>query len=122
MAKPRLKFHTLILASALAVLVLMAVPPARQVVEQQRQITAEETKLQALLDENARLEERLQRLADQDYLEKLAREQLEMVRPGEISYVVVPPEMEQETQAPHADPKPWYGRAWEWIKGLFGGD
>lgn len=113
----QLKLHWVVLLSTLGVIVMMALPPARSVIEQQKQIKAEEVKLAALLQENEYLEQRLMRLKDQDYIEKLAREQLEMVRPGEISYVVVAPERPAAEEAPPPKPKAWYEKAWEWITG-----
>lgn len=115
----RLNFHRIVLAATLAVIAMMAVPPARQVFEQHRRISHEEAKLVALLDENAHLEERLSRLQDPEYVEKLAREQLEMVRPGEISYVLVPPAAEEEPGEAHLGRLPWYERFWNWLEGLF---
>lgn len=72
-------------------LALTGLAPARQAYLQRQRIVAEERRLAALQAENGRLSERLQRLNDPEYVEKLAREQLGLVKPGEVSYVVVPP-------------------------------
>lgn len=46
---------------------------------------------QDLIDANARLREEIKRLETDDrYLERLAREQLGLVRPGEIELLIVP--------------------------------
>jgi cell division protein FtsB len=121
MARHNLRFHRAALALTLGAILLMALPPARQLYAQQRSIAAEEAKLALLSEENARLEQRLARLQDPDYIEKLAREQLGMVRPGEISYVVVPPEASAPEPEP-AKPKqvPWYKSFWNWLKDLAG--
>lgn len=121
MAKRNLRFHRAALALTLGAILIMALAPARQLYAQQRSISGEETKLSALAKENARLEQRLARLQDPDYIEKLAREQLGMVRPGEISYVVVPPEASNPEEAPpKPKPAPWYVRAWNWLKDVAG--
>lgn len=122
MARRNLRFHRAALAVTLAAILLMAVPPGRQLYAHQRRIDAGESRLEALRVQNEVLQERLQRLADPEYVEKLAREQLGMVRPGEISYVLVPPEA-SPTPKPPSKPKkpPWYERVWNWLEGLAGG-
>lgn len=117
MARSKLSFHRWALAITLAVILVMAISPARQLYAQQSRIDSAEAKLKLLREENGRLEQRLERLKDSEYVEKLAREELGMVRPGEISYVVVPPEASvKEEPPPAAKPKPWYQRAWNWLK------
>lgn len=102
-------------------LALTGLAPARQAFLQQQRIAAEERKLAALEAENARLAERLQRLNDPEYVEKLAREQLGLVKPGEVSYVVVPPadEVTDTAQAPAAERKSLWGKALDLVAKLF---
>jgi cell division protein FtsB len=116
------RFHRILLLSAVAVVLLMAMPPARQLYGQYRRITVEKEKLAALRDANSDLEQELERLKSPDYLERLAREQLGMVKPGETAYVVVRPNPSEGEKAPHSKPKPWYLRAWEWLVGLVPAD
>jgi cell division protein FtsB len=105
----------------LVVLLLMAVPPARQLYRQHTQVQAAERQLEALQRGNDELEEHLARLEDPDYLEKLARRELGLVRPGEIGYVVVPEEPETErSEAPPSPSDPWYERLLRSIRGLVG--
>lgn len=121
MARPNLRFRRAALAATLVAIALMAVSPARQLYAQQGRIDAEQARLEDLRIQNADLELRLQRLQDPEYIEKLAREQLGMVRPGEISYVVVEPEVSQrEEPRPKPKPVPWYQRSWNWLKDLAG--
>lgn len=108
---------------AIAVLVLglglTGLAPARQAFSQRQRVEAEQRKLAALEAENRKLDDRLRRLNDPDYIEKLAREQLGLVRPGEISYVVVPPpETTQTAVAPKPKPRSAPARAWDWLKSL----
>ncbi len=73
----------------------------------------------ALSAEVERLERRAADLENPVYIEELAREQLGLVAPGEIPYLVVTPDAEQEQLAP-AEPSlvPWYRRAWKMLAGL----
>lgn len=89
---------------------IAAIGPARQAVEQRRAIEVEQRKLAALTAGNARLAQELQRLNDQEYLEKEAREQLGLVRPGETSYIVERPIVPPKPKAPPSEPAPWYGQ------------
>ena len=98
----------------LGVLSLGAATPARDAIRQKRLLDAEEQQLVALRRENARLEQRLERLSDPDYLEKRAREELGVVKPGEIAYVIDPPPPPVRAR-PAAAPKPWYQDAWAWV-------
>lgn len=113
--------HGTLLLVTVLVLLAMAAAPARQTYDLQRQIQHEEERLEELRRQNALLEERLERLEDPEYLEKLAREQLGLVAPGETAYVVVDPPGATETVSPDdsGEDLPWYRRAWRKIKGIF---
>jgi cell division protein FtsB len=69
----------------------MAIGPTRQLIEQRSRIESMADDLRALQRSNQRLEGRIARLKDPDYLEREAREQSGLVRPGETSYIVMPP-------------------------------
>lgn len=119
--KSRLTFHGALLILIVAVLLAMASAPVRQALEQQGRIRRQEEKLEALEKENARLEHRLERLKDPLYLERLAREELGLVRPGEVSYVVVPaPAPTQTATEASSPPEPWYRRALDWLADRIG--
>jgi len=77
----------LILGLALA----MAIGPTRQLLAQRRQIAAAADALRRLETSTEHYEKQVQRLNDPDYLEAKAREQMGLIRPGERSYIVVPP-------------------------------
>ena len=117
----KLKFRLALLAVITAGLSVAALPPARKALQQRDLVRAEQQKLSALKTNNAKMQERLTRLDDPDYLEKVAREQLGLVRPGEVSYVVDHPEAPPvKIQPPPPEPKPWYEQAWDWVKHLAG--
>lgn len=122
MARLRPNLHGTLLLLTVVVLATMAAAPARRTYDLHRQIDREEERLEALERENVRLTERLHRLEDPEYQEKLAREQLGLVRPGETAYVIVP--TPTATAAPDPEPEeaaPWYRHLWDWVKGLFDG-
>ena len=79
-----------LLALVVGALAVTGIAPAQQVYQQRKLIEQEKVKLAALTEKNAALESRLARSQDPAYMEKLAREQLGLVRPGETSYVVIP--------------------------------
>jgi cell division protein FtsB len=69
----------------------MAIQPTRQLLAQRQRIAQMTDQLQDTRGANARLAEYVERLKDPDYLEQRARAQLGLVRPGETSFVVMPP-------------------------------
>jgi cell division protein FtsB len=81
-------------ALALAVLVIAllvaSVYPIRTYLSQHAQIHTLEQESLILEHANARLDHRIASLHDPGELERLARECLGMVKPGEIAFVVVP--------------------------------
>ena len=68
----------------------MAIEPTRQLLEQRGRIDGTTDELRALREANDRLEKRISRLQDPDYLEQQARAS-GLVRPGETGVVVMPP-------------------------------
>lgn len=116
----KLTLRALGLAFVLVILVLAGITPARQAYEHRQRISAEQERLETLRTQNHLLQERLARLQDPDYMEKLAREQLGLVKEGEWSYVVVPPPVATATvQAPAPVSASLGRRAWTWVTGLF---
>jgi cell division protein FtsB len=69
----------------------MAIQPTRQLVDQRNRIAEMTRDLRHTERSNARLAAATERLRDPDYLEQQARQQLGLVRPGETTYVVMPP-------------------------------
>ena len=69
----------------------MGIQPTRRLLEQRDRISSAAADLRAVQVGNQRLEEQIARLNDPDYLEQRAREQIGLVRPGETTYVVMPP-------------------------------
>ena len=69
----------------------MGIQPTRRLLEQRDRISSAATDLRSVQVGNEQLEEQIARLNDPDYLEQRAREQIGLVRPGETTYVVMPP-------------------------------
>jgi cell division protein FtsB len=91
--RPRLGIgpQVVVLALALGLAGAMAVEPTRQLLEQRARISGMQRDLHRLQRSNEQLAERIDRLKDPDYLEQQAREQMGLVRPGETTFVVMPP-------------------------------
>jgi cell division protein FtsB len=74
----------------LGLLGAMAIEPTRQLIEQRERIEGMSSDLEQVQRSNRKLEDRISRLKDPDFLEQRARD-IGLVRPGETAYVVMPP-------------------------------
>ncbi len=80
----------------LGLLGAMAIEPTRQLLEQRERISTMASDLAEIESSNDKLEARIDRLKDPDFLEQRAREQIGLVRPGETAIVVMPPSKRME--------------------------
>ncbi|MGH2671873.1 MAG: FtsB family cell division protein, partial [Actinomycetota bacterium] len=78
-----------LLTIVIGVLVL-SIAPARMYFEQKAELARFERQAAALERRNDALAARAEQLRDHAFLERLARQCLGMVKPGEIAFVVVP--------------------------------
>ena len=76
---------------ALVALLFLAVFPTRTYLAQRRDLAATERRLAVLSGENKELAQRVERLNTDAEIERLAREQYNLVRPGEEAYAILPP-------------------------------
>jgi len=76
---------------ALVGFLFVAVFPTRTWLTQQQSIADAQEQLDVLEEQNGLLEERIAKLHDDEEIERLAREQYNLVRPGEEAYAVLPP-------------------------------
>jgi cell division protein DivIC len=114
------RFRMGALGLVVGALALTGVAPARQAFQQRERLDQVQAKVTALTQRNAELTSRLNRLSDVSYMEKLAREQLGVVRPGETSYVIVPaPAPLKPVSEVEAPPQGLRQQAAEWVKDLF---
>jgi cell division protein FtsB len=79
-------------ALALVGFLFAFVYPTRTYLDQREQIRRAEERLAVLRQQTAALERDSQRLRGDAEIERVAREQYGLVRPGETAYVIVPPE------------------------------
>jgi cell division protein FtsL len=110
----------LVLALIAFALTAMTIYPLRQFVTQQRRIEQLQAKQEALDVEIARLEAERARLEDPEYVEQLAREDLQMAKPGEESYVMTgeaPTERPAASGTTRQPERPWYKRVWDTLLG-----
>ena len=76
----------MVLAAVLLGLGVSAAGPVRNFLAQRAEIDRLEQRITSLERERNQLEHQLERIRDPDELERLARECLGMVRPGEIAF------------------------------------
>lgn len=101
---------------------LTQVVPYRQIIESQRQVTSAQERLANLEVDNAALQADVNALNTDEEIEKLAREKLGYVQPGETAYIVLDPPGAEDT-APAETPddvipqKTWVDRLWEFVTG-----
>lgn len=98
-----------ILGAAVLVFLVAGVFPTRTYLHQREQIASAEEKLEVLTAENHKLAGRVEELHTDAEVERLAREQYNLVRPGEEAYAILPgpadPEPVDDT-APAPAPAP----------------
>lgn len=107
-------------ATVLAILTVVFGSTFVQVYRLEREAARMEQLKRDLEAQNAQLREEIKLLHTPQYIERLAREQLGLVKPGEIALLIVqtPPD-----PVPPQPPHPrsgWTGRLWDTLRGLFG--
>jgi cell division protein DivIC len=91
----------MLLASVVFVGVLfLFVLPGRTYLAQRRTLAAAETRVRVLSRATVELQQRAQQLQTDAEIERLARQQYGMTKPGEVPYAILPP------QQPPAPPEP----------------
>lgn len=101
---------------------LTQVVPYRQILDSQRQVATAQDRLSALEAENRGLQADADALATDEEIEKLAREKLGYVRPGETAYVVLDPPGSDDLTADEVveaelPEKTWVDEIWEFLTG-----
>ena len=112
-----------VLAVVLCVLALALTVPLRQYVAQRGKVAklrAKQQQAQARVDA---LEARKARLQDPAYVEQLARERLNFVRPGEVPYILLTPSPTPTPVSPGTPTRksvggdgPWFSRLWDTVE------
>ena len=83
--------HLVGLVLVVGLVATMAIEPTRQLLAQRENVAATAEDLRLTEKANRRLEARIARLRDPDFVEQQAREHIGLVKAGEITYVVMPP-------------------------------
>jgi len=86
----RLTPRAAILAVVVMVLLLYMMVPLRSYLEQRSRLAQLQRQSQVLQQQQADLLRQIAQLQDPNYLQRIARECLGLVRPGEIAFVIVP--------------------------------
>ncbi len=120
------KNPTALVATLLLVLVgsafLTQVVPYRQIMESERQVADASSRLADLTAENERLQADVAALGTDAEIERLAREKLGYVMPGETAYVVLDPPgsaelAPQPVEEPLVEDKTWVDAVWDFLTG-----
>ncbi len=102
---------------------LTQVVPYRQILDSQRQVSSARAQLAALEEDNELLAADIAALETDEEVEKLAREKLGYVRPGETAYVVLDPPEEATRSQPETDDlvipeeRTWVDMIWDFVTG-----
>jgi cell division protein FtsB len=102
---------------------LTQVVPYRQILDSQRQVSSARAQLAALEEDNELLAADIAALETDEEVEKLAREKLGYVRPGETAYVVLDPPEELTRPQPETDDlvipeeRTWVDMIWDFVTG-----
>ncbi|MFF5716793.1 septum formation initiator family protein [Streptomyces buecherae] len=110
----RLTGRAALLALVVCSLVVALAYPIRQYVSQRSDIADQRRQAEQIRADVERLRDRKARLEDPAYIERLAREHLHYLRPGETGYSMLGPgddDAERSDEDRSAD-QPWYGNLW----------
>ncbi len=120
-------FPLVVAAGVLFVLVVVG-GKAVQGYEMRQEARAVERRIEELKRENRRMAQELEYYLSDEYIEKLAREELGLVRPGDVAVVIVPsdsrtspPSMQIPTPVPTATPATREIPTWQRWMSLFVG-
>lgn len=118
--------YILILALLVGVAIFMALGPLQVFTAAADRVDDLREERDELEGEVEGLEERRERLEDPEEVERIARSELGLVRPGEIPFVVVPSEDESGEAEPEPEDEaadaPWYRRLGRWLGERLEGD
>ena len=104
-AGPR-NLGVLLVSVVMSALVFLFVLPGRTYLAQRQSLASAETRVKMLSAENARMGQAAARLRTDAEIERLARQQYGMVKPGEQAYAILPPATPPAGSAGPAGPKP----------------
>ena len=120
--RSRMLLGVAVVVVLVASVLLTNVFPYRKILAQQQEVGNAQDQLDLLRAENDRLEAEATALATDEEVERLARENLGYVRPGEIAYVVLEPPADEQpvvVEPVEVPPEPaaWYSSVWDFLTG-----
>jgi cell division protein FtsB len=103
-----------VLAVVLCAIALSLAYPVREYIAQRRQIDQLEAQRQAIAARLSRLQEQVQELGSNAYVEQQAENRLHMCLPSQTCYVIIspPPSRGRAAAAAQLPATPWYERLW----------
>ena len=106
-----------VVATVVVGMLFLAGFPARTYLAQRRSLAASQTRLHVLASQNAALNKQVQKLHTDAEIERLARQQYNLVRPGEEAYAILPGPEAAHVHSIKAPPpkkaKGFWSRAWD---------
>jgi len=106
-----------VVGTVIAGMLFLAVFPARTYLQQRRSLAASHSRLHTLASQNASLDKEVKKLHTDAEIERLARQQYNLVRPGEEAYAILPGPEAAHTHTVKAAPpkhhKGFWSRAWD---------
>ncbi|MGW6739755.1 FtsB family cell division protein [Streptomyces sp. NPDC055025] len=107
--RSRLTGRAAFLALVVCTLVVALAYPMRQYVSQRNEIAEQERQAREARQRVEELRDEKARLQDDAYIQRLAREHLHYVRPGESGYTMIDPDAVRERREEReATDRPWY--------------
>ncbi|MGR8010130.1 FtsB family cell division protein [Streptomyces hypolithicus] len=114
--RSRLTGRAALLVLVLCSLIVALAYPMRQYVSQRGEIADEQRRMQEAGRRVEELRDEKARLKDDAYVERLAREHLHLVRPGETGFIVFDPEARERRRDDLGDAdRPWYTNLWDGV-------
>ncbi|HZQ84499.1 MAG TPA: septum formation initiator family protein [Acidimicrobiales bacterium] len=105
------------MATVVVGMLFLAVFPARTYWQQRHSLSAANARLHVLAKQNAALDKQVSKLHTDAEIERLARQQYNLVRPGEEAYAILPGPEAAHTHTVKSTPpkkhKGFWSRAWD---------
>lgn len=96
---------------------LVGLVPFRQILNQRSAVSAAEDRLVALEETNEQLEDEIAALRTPVEIERRAREDFGLVRPGETAYLVVPVDSPDDGDDLDPPPRSWFDAIVDFLTG-----
>ena len=113
----RLTGRAAVLAVVICAIALSLAYPVREYITQRKQIDALIAQQQVMLGQVKNLQQQQVRLNEPGYIEKVARQQLDMCFPRTTCYIVTGGQSPAGTaRTPRPGPAPWYDKLWRSVQ------